>query len=486
MARAKGARWSAGLASLALLAACTPSPPAVTGPPAVGECAAVVATEAPFNPGAPGLCDSYFPQAGNGGYDVADYHLDLTYDPATQTLRGSATITATATANLSRFNLDFVGPDIESVQVDGQPADIDQHDGELVVTPASPIPAGTSFTTVVRYAGRPRGYPEPTDASTGFLVTDDGAIALGQPQSAAAWFPVNDHPRDKATYTIAITVPSDLVALSNGVLESTTDSAQAGYTTWTWRESSPMAPYLATMVVGDYRVHESTHDGRPVVLGVHASLPPSVDAQLARTTEVVDYLQTVFGPYPFDALGGIVVDVTLGYALETQARPVYGPSFFRTPVAEDPSWVIAHELAHQWFGNSVSIRRWADLWLNEGFATYAEWLWAEHDGGEPVSEAFTREYAATDWSKPALDPGPSGMFSRAVYKRGALAVHALRLTVGDDLFFRILKTWTAERRASNAVTSDLVTVAERVSGQRLGPLFDTWLTGTTAPPVPSR
>jgi aminopeptidase N len=494
VARAKGARWSAGLASLALLAACTPSPPAVTGPPAVGECAAVVATEAPFNPGAPGLCDSYFPQAGNGGYDVADYHLDLTYDPATQTLRGSATITATATANLSRFNLDFVGPDIESVQVDGQPADIDQHDGELVVTPASPIPAGTSFTTVVRYAGRPRGYPEPTDASTGFLVTDDGAIALGQPQSAAAWFPVNDHPRDKATYTIAITVPSDLVALSNGVLESTTDSAQAGYTTWTWRESSPMAPYLATMVVGDYRVHESTHDGRPVVLGVHASLPPSVDAQLARTTEVVDYLQTVFGPYPFDALGGIVVDVTLGYALETQARPVYGPSFFRTPVAEDPSWVIAHELAHQWFGNSVAIHDWREIWLNEGFATYAEWLWNEHTGS-PAGAAPTVEgmfdlwYGLFDddspfWEVTPGDPGKQHLFDQAVYIRGAMTLHALRRTVGDDAFFRILSEWASRKRNSTATTAEFIALAEEIAGRQLDQLFQDWLYTPRRPPRP--
>ena len=495
MARGRGTRWSVVVAGLVLVAGCTPPAPTevITGPPPVVECAAVVDTEAPFDPGASGLCDTYSPQAGNGGYDVADYHLDLTYDPATRTLRGVATITATATANLSSFNLDFFGPDIESVHVDEEPADINHRDGELVVTPTNPIPAGTSFTTVVRYAGQPQGYPDASGPSTGFLMTDDGAIALGQPKSAAAWFPVNDHPRDKATYTIAITAPSDLVALSNGVLESTQDAARAGFTTWTWRESSPMAPYLATIVVGDYRMHESTHDGRPVVLGVHASLPRSVDARLERTPEVVDYLQTVFGPYPFDGLGGIVVDAPIGYALETQARPVYGPSFFRRE-AGDSSWVIAHELAHQWFGNSVAVYDWREIWLNEGFATYAEWLWNEHagtrqNGATTAQEMFDFWYETFDgsssfWRVAPGDPGRENLFDQAVYIRGAMTLHALRRTVGDDAFFRILPEWAARKQDANATTAEFIALAEEISGQQLDRLFNDWLYSPRRPPRP--
>ena len=437
-----------------------------------------------FRPGAEGIGDPYFPRYGNGGYDVAHYRLELRYDPDTDRLTGVATITATASQDLSRFNLDLAGLTVRSVQVDGVEARHERDGDELVITPAKGLPRQTRFTTRIDYEGVPEPLISGDFGAGGFMATPDGAIALGQPESASTWFPVNDHPSDKATYDIEITVPEGKSALSNGVPQGT--RTVDGWTTWRWSEPEPMASYLATLVIGDYRVRTGEHRGRPMVTAVASGLAANAaaEASLARTGEIADFLADRFGPYPFAAYGGIVVsDDRIRYALETQSRPVYSPVFFRSGPNDG---VVAHELAHQWFGNSVSIRRWADLWLNEGFATYAEWLWAEHDGGEPVSETFTREYAATDWSQPALDPGRAGIFSRAVYKRGALAVHALRLAVGDELFFRILRTWTAERRASNAVTSDLVSVAERVSGQRLGPLFDTWLTGTTAPPVPSR
>ncbi|MBX6751424.1 MAG: M1 family metallopeptidase [Micromonosporaceae bacterium] len=505
MARPRGARRLAvAAAGLILLTACTPPPPGlpdsdppdptrtVLGPQPPVECAPVVDTEASFDPGAPGLCDSYYPQAGNGGYDVEDYHLDLTYDPATQTLRGVATITATATANLRTFNLDYYGPDIESVRVDDQSAATEYSGGELVVTPAEPIEAGTRFTIVARYGGKPRGYPGASGPSTGFLVTDDGAIALGQPQSAAAWFPVNDHPRDKATYTIAISVPSNLAALSNGVLESRREGPM-GFTTWTWRESSPMAPYLATMVVGNYRVVTGTHDGRPVVTAVHTSLPTSVDAELARTTEVIDYLQTVFGPYPFDALGGIVVNAPLGYALETQARPVYDQSFFNVDQG-GASWVIAHELAHQWYGDSVSIDDWREIWLNEGFATYAEWLWNEHSGtqrsgGATVQATFDTWYRIFSdnerlWRVPPGDPGADDLFHQAVYIRGAMTLHALRRTVGDEAFFRILPEWASRQKDTTGTTMEFIALAEEISGQELDQLFHDWLYSPKRPPRP--
>ena len=497
-------RLAVAAAGLVLLTACTPPPPSppnsdrpessstLLGPPLALECPPVLDTSDPFDPGSDGLCDSYYPQAGNGGYDVENYDLDLTYDPATQTLRGVATITATATANLRSFNLDYYGPDIESVHVDDQRAATDHRGGELVVTPANPIETGTSFTVVVRYAGRPRGYPGAAGPSTGFLVTDDGALAIGQPQSAAAWFPVNDHPRDKATYTIAISVPSNLAALSNGVLESQREGPM-GFTTWTWRESSPMAPYLATMVVGEYRVVVGSHDGRPLVTAVHTSLPDSVDAELARTTEVVEYLETVFGPYPFEALGGIVVNAPLGYALETQARPVYDQSFFDVERG-DASWVLAHELAHQWFGDSVSIYDWREIWLNEGFATYAEWLWNEHtgtsrNGGATAQATFDTWYRIFSdnerlWDVPPGDPGADDLFHQAVYIRGAMTLHALRKTVGDEAFFRILPEWASRKKNSTGTTLEFVALAEEISGQELDKLFHDWLYSPKRPPRP--
>ncbi|MFI6758583.1 M1 family metallopeptidase [Micromonospora sp. NPDC050417] len=435
-----------------------------------------------FQPGADGAGDPYFPTYGNGGYDVANYALTVRYDPASDRLTGTATITATATANLSRFNLDLVGLTVSAVTVEGDRAEFRHHEGELVVTPERGLAQDGRFTVEVTYDGVPEPVDSPDLGEGGFMATADGAIALGQPESASTWFPVNDHPQDKASYEIAVTVPEGLSALSNGVPGER--STAEGWTTWRWSERTPMASYLAMLVIGDYRVRQGVHAGKPLVTAVASGLPEGGPAEVSlnRTGEIADFLATQFGPYPFEAYGGVAVgDRRIGYALETQARPVYGPAFFTSGPNDS---VVAHELAHQWFGDSVSVRRWSDLWLNEGFATYAEWLWAQHDGGVTAQQAFDRGYAATDWSKPALDPGRSALFGRPVYQRGALAVHALRLTVGDEAFFRILRTWTAEKRNASVVTGDLVTVAERVAGRPLGPLFDAWLSGTTAPPPP--
>ncbi|MEU8183362.1 M1 family metallopeptidase [Micromonospora sp. NPDC049047] len=436
-----------------------------------------------FRPGAADAGDPYVPGHGNGGYDVTHYGLDVRYDPSTDRLSGRAVITATATQDLSRFNLDLVGLDVSAVRLGDARADHRRDDDELVVTPRDGLPRGRQFTVTVDYAGVPTAVADGTLGSGGFLHTADGAVALGQPDSAATWFPVNDHPSDKASYDLAVTVPDGLAALSNGVPGP--KSSADGWTTWHWSERTPMASYLTTLVIGDYRVETSTHAGRPMVTAVAASLPPAGGAasSLARTGAIADFLASRFGPYPFDSYGGIVIaDDRVGYALETQSRPVYGPAFFADD-RPNPS-VVAHELAHQWFGDSVSVGRWSDIWLNEGFASYAEWLWAEHDGGPTAERTFELQYAATDWSQPSVEPGRERMFGAAVYKRGALAVHALRRTVGDDTFFRILRTWTTERATGNASTGDLVALAERVSGRPLRPLFDAWLVGASAPTLP--
>ncbi|RKN44435.1 M1 family metallopeptidase [Micromonospora endolithica] len=438
---------------------------------------------AEFRPGSADLGDAYVPGSGNGGYDVRSYHLALRYDPASDALTGRALIAATATQGLSRFNLDLAGLDVTSVTVGGDPAEFRRDGDELVVTPRAGLPAGRDFDTAVEYAGVPTAKADGQLGSGGFLHTADGAIALGQPYSAATWFPVNDHPSDKATYDVEVTVPDGLEALAGGVPGERTSAG--GWTTWRWSEATPMASYLAFLVIGDYRVVTGTHAGRPMVTAVPASLPAGSpqERSLARTGAIADFLASRFGPYPFDSYGGVAVtDERVGYALETQSRPVYGPGFFRggRPNLD----VVTHELAHQWFGNSVALGRWSDIWLNEGFATYAEWLWTEHDGGRTAQASFERQYAATDWSRPALDPGRARLFGSAVYQRGALVVHALRRTVGDDAFFRILRAWTLERRDGTGTTDDFVALAERVAGEPLRSVLDAWLTGTTAPALP--
>ena len=435
-----------------------------------------------FAPGADGIGDAYFPKYGNGGYDVGGYDLKLSYAPASGRLDGTATITATATQDLASFNLDLAHLAASKVTVDGQAATSKAVGNELVVTPAGGLVKGRAFTVVVDYGGKPRALSNEALGVGGWLRTEDGAFALGQPESASTWFPVNDHPADKATFALSMTVPDGLEVLSNGVPgERATGD---GKVTWRWAESKPLASYLAFVVIGQYRVTTSTHEGKPMVIAIPQSLPANGDAakSLATTGEVADFLVTQFGPYPFDAYGGVVVDDgRVGYALETQSRPVYGSTFF---LDQPNTTVVVHELAHQWYGDSVALSRWQDIWLNEGFATYAEWLRQEHEGERTAQQSFDRAYPGFDWSVPTGDPGADRLFGDAVYQRGAMAVHALRRTIGDKAFFELLKSWPAQHRDGNATTEDFIAAAEQVSGKDLGDLFDAWLFGTVKPPKP--
>jgi aminopeptidase N len=437
-----------------------------------------------FKPGAAGIGDPYFPTYGNGGYDVGRYTLKVRYDPAKDRLTGTTTVQATATMDLSSFNLDLAGLTVRSVTVDGAPAGHARKGDELVITPATGLTSGNGFIAEISYDGEPRALKNEVLGEGGFLHTDDGAIALGQPESASTWFPVNDHPSDKATYDVEITVPDGLTAVSNGVPRGKTSTG--GWTTWKWAEGAPMASYLSTVVIGKFRLKTADHHGRPVFSAVTTDLPEgAADRSIARTVEVADYLESVFGPYPVDAYGGVVVsDPRIRYALETQSRPVYSAGFFRRG---ENTQVVAHELAHQWFGNSVALERWQDIWLNEGLATYAEWLWAEHTGGSTAQRAFDLGYARSSgqvWRTPPGRPGVADMFGESVYQRGGMTVHALRVAVGDKAFFEILKTWPAEKRDANATTAEFVDLAERISGKQLDRLFDAWLYGTERPGQP--
>ncbi|MFI7212299.1 M1 family metallopeptidase [Micromonospora maritima] len=482
MAR-RGGRRGLGLLACGtlLLAGC--------GSPEADRSAAVPTSPEPsatrrFAPGGPGAGDPYFPSYGNGGYDVAHYTVKVRYDPDTDKLTGTTTVRATATTDLSAFNLDLAGLTVRSVTVDGAAARHARADDELVVTPATGLTSGNGFVVEVRYDGRPEALRNEALGEGGWLHTADGAIALGQPESASTWYPVNDHPSDKATYDVEITVPKGLTAVGNGVPKGRTTTG--GWTTWRWSEGSPMASYLTTVVIGKFRVTTGQHKGRPVYSAVTTRVAEGApDRSIARTVEVADYLESVFGPYPFDAYGGVVVaDDRIRYALETQSRPVYSAGFFRQG---DNTDVVAHELAHQWYGDSVSLQRWQDIWLNEGLATYAEWLWAEHSGSSTVQRTFEQQYANAPgqvWRTPPGKPGVANLFGRSVYDRGAMTVHALRVAVGDTAFFTVLRTWAAERRHGNGTTADFVALAERVSGKKLGKVFDAWLYGTERPAAP--
>ncbi|WP_024876427.1 M1 family metallopeptidase [Saccharomonospora piscinae] len=432
------------------------------------------------NSGAPGVGDPYYPGDGNGGYDVTHYDIRLTYEPDTDRLAGTTTLLATPTTDLTSFNLDFA-LDVESVRVAHRPAEVTRAEDdptEVVVTPRRPLREGTPVPVVVRYADTPSAVE--VDGRTAWKRTETGALAVDQPHIAEWWFPSNDHPTDKATFDVSVAVPDDVSALSNGVLASRTQQ-RAGWTRWNWRSTQPQATYLAFLAVGDYDVrHATTSSGLPMTnaydTGLAAADRAAAEASVERTPEVVEFLEESFGPYPFEAQGGVVTN-GLGFALENQTRSVYDAGFFR--YGSNLS-VVVHENAHQWFGDSVAVAGWDDIWLNEGFATYAEYLWSEHAGEGTAAELAQYVYdsiPADDpfWRVTPGDPGAEHQFHPAVYDRGALAAHALRTAVGDDVFFELLRTWLDERQGGHGSIEEFAALAERLSGERLDPVFDTWL-----------
>ena len=441
-------------------------------------------------PGAAGVGDPYFPNDGNGGYDVRHYGLAITYTPETDVLAGRATIRARATQHLSAFNLDFEGLTIRSITVDGRPARWTRNGGELTVTPRRTLRNGHTFVTRVVYDGIPQTIIDPVLGDAGVFHTDDGVVIIGQPDVAATWFPANDHPIDKASYDIDITVPTGLEALSNGVLEGR--SSRNGWTTWRWHAREPMATYLATATVGQFDLTSYRVGGIRYIDALDPALPPEVydiaAASLAREPEIVEFLSEYFGRYPFNASGGIVDSSDAwGFALENQTRPIYAPGFFDSQ--ESGESVVVHELAHMWYGDSVALARWSDIWLNEGLASYAEWMWSEAQGRGTAQEIFDENYArpadAAFWRLRIGDPGPANLFAGAVYDRGAMTIHALRLAVGDATFFRILRSWAQRNKGGNVTTAQFIAHAERVSGQQLDALFDAWLFTPSKPAAPT-
>jgi aminopeptidase N len=431
-----------------------------------------------FTPGAPGMGDPFFPLAGNGGYDVQSYKLELDFDPATDRLVGKATIVAEATHGLKSFNLDLRDfLTVTSIQTGTkkgfrmQAAEWSHSGQELTVFPREKPRERTQFSVVVAYEGVVEPIVDPDDSIEGFVPTDDGAYVVNEPQGSPGWYPANDNPQDKALFDISITVPEGRTALANGRLVST--STENGKTTWNWSHSTPMAPYLATATNGFFDLTISTlPDGTPNYVAVDPAITSS-RAVLDLIPAIQAYFVSVYGPYPPDAIGAIVDRAPhVGYALETQSKANYA--------SMPGQGTLSHEIGHEWFGNSVSLKVWPDMWLNEGWATYSSWLWSEHAGGATVQQSFDVQYSRSATSSfwqtpPAALPGPDVLFSTPVYQRGAMTIHALRGKLGDMAFFQFVRDWAADNRYGNVNTADFIAAAEEAYGGDLDAFFDVWL-----------
>jgi aminopeptidase N len=448
---------------------------------------AAPASAANYVAGSDGSGDPFFPLAGNGGYDVGHYSLTIDYDQPANVLTGRAVIRATATENLRRFDLDLRDfYSVSKVKVDGTSVSFTQRDGqELVITPQPRLRKGDRFKVKVKYSGQPEPITDPDDSIEGWVPTDDGAFVVNEPQGSPGWYPVNDSPRDKATYDFTISVPAGREAIANGEMTSRPVTA-GGRTTWRWAETDPMAPYLATASNGEFLTQFRRANGLTFYDAVDPNTrrldtdPPNPTLAFQRLDpepEIVSFFSDLYGRYPFRSGGGIIdwaPDV--GYSLESQTRPNYD----RIPSAT----TVVHEISHMWFGDAVTLARWPDIWLHEGFATFSEWIYSERHGGPSAQDNFDELYAVPEddpffdelWSPaPAALQDPSQLFGTPVYDRGAMTLQALRQKVGDGTFFRLLRTWFARNEYGSVTTRDFIATAERVSGQNLDHFFDVWL-----------
>ncbi|MFO7548166.1 MAG: M1 family metallopeptidase [Acidimicrobiia bacterium] len=500
---------SRAVAVLSVLAACSAAPGepssapiAETTNPTTTIPTTTTTSTAPAPIGAPGIGDRLYPALGNGGYDVLHYTIDLGVDPEAGSVDGATTITAVALQDLGGLHLDLAGLEVGSVALgtageDPVPARHERRGRELVIVPGAPIVAGVEFQVVVEYAGVPE--PVPAGAvpfAPGWRRAKDSFYVFSQPDGAQSWFPTNDHPADKATVELVVRLPEGWQAVSGG----RADHPSPGV--FRWRYEQPVAPYLVGLAIGTFVERTEEVGGMTFTTWFDPAVEGGLLDAFGLQPEIIEFFEERFGPYPFDAVGAVVVNDDLAAALETQMVPTY--------TVASMAWgdvVIAHELAHQWFGNSVSVAQWDDIWLNEGLATFAHWLWIEHrhgtsvydgqveaahrrfsgaelaDQGVPAAEA--RRRAAEAYPPPDF-PRPDDLFTVSVYERGALALVALRDLTGDEVTFQVLRTWTARFAYGNATTEDFLGLVAEVAGPEVAAVVEAWIRDAEVPSMPGR
>lgn len=427
--------------------------------------------------------DPYLPGHGDPSWGATHYALDLVYDIDGNRLRATATIEAVAGEDLERVVLDLAHLDVTKVKVDGRlPAKYRTREGRLVITLATPLAEGATFTMVVSYSGNPRPLAEKHHGEAGWEELTDGVIVAGQPHGAPTWFPCNDRPDDKASYAIAVTTHPDYHVVANGLLGSR--KRHGSSVTWSYTQDEPMATYLATVQIGRYDARELDATV-PMYAVVPHDAGSGVDDAFGRQPEMLATFAELFGDYPFPLYTVVVTGDDLEIPLESQSLSTFGRNFLTS------EWesvrLVAHELSHQWFGNTVTLGAWRDIWLHEGFACYAEWLWSERSGGDAAdvhARTHHERLAGLDQDLLLSDPGPELMFDDRVYKRGALTLHALRLTVGDDAFFGLLQAWVAAHRGGTVSTADFLAHAASHTGEDLDELFEEWLNELELPELP--
>jgi aminopeptidase N len=457
-------------------------------------------------PGAPGVGDGLFPHLGNGGYDAHSYDLNLRYETSApaQPVSGRVKMNAQANQDLSSFNLDFGGDTVRSVRVNGQPAKFDwqQAQEELVITPANPIRRGLGFCVEVAFTASPV-VPAPDDIfPVGWVATPRGSFTSAQPDTAHRIYPVNDHPSDKAKYRFTLDVPDGVTAVANGT--STGKRTANGRTVWTYDQRQPMASELVQLAEGTDLsiVHRGGASGvtyRDVISNDRRDL---IEPAFARGPALLDWTVGKVGAFPAGLYGNLGVNQLFGYSLETQSLALHSYGLFDptfVPGRTGEPWfyspVMVHEIAHEWYGDSVSPKRWSDVWLNEGWATWLMEVYEAETGtiddwGFPSFEAYMQDqYAQGDAMRAQFGPiarpsSAANLFSPQVYDGAALALYALQQEIGEAKFRQIQREWPRQFADKAVSTNDFIAFASRVAGRNLTGFLGDWLYGEHTPDMP--
>jgi len=432
-------------------------------------------------------------------YDMRRYALDLTIDPSATTITGTvALVFASRVASLNELVLDLTDALTVSAitHTTGELAFTHAGDSLVVVLP-QPLASGAVDSVTVAYGGIP---PVPaTNRGLMFKVhhpdTPDAAPVvanMSEPAYAKYWWPCKDRPDDKALTSVRLTVPESLVAVSNGLLIDE-HAAMPGWRTYVWREDYPIAAYLVSVAVSDYTLLSedcTTSLGSQIPLR-NWIFPPDVPAaqvDLQSLCDMLDFCEQIVGPYPF--LGekyGHAEFLWPRGAMEHQTVTSLDEHFLDGE--QGGRFVIVHELSHQWFGDSLTPHEWADIWLNEGFATYSEALWAgsDYEGGEAAYFDYMQDELANPFHWNAFGPvyDPSPVLQPVVYTKGAWILHMLRGRLGDTDFFALLHAWTNDdgRPYNTVTTADFVALASEFAGEDLTAFFEPWLTTEAVPRV---
>ena len=380
----------------------------------------------------------------------------------------------TATEQLSDLELDLHALEVTTLRVTGAAVARWTHrSSRLRIRLRAAAAAGAELTVAVSYRGRPRTMPGP-DGPTGWEELTDGVLVAAQPHGAPTWFPCNDRMSDKATYRITVRTDPGYRVVSNGTL--TTQRRLGRRVEWVHEQHHPMATYLATLQIGRYVLEPQEGAGVPVALATTAARMPAARVAFADQPRMLGAFSGLFGPYPFDAYTVVVTDDALEIPLESQTLSTFGSNHLRRDW--EAQRLIAHELAHQWFGNTVTAASLRDIWLHEGFACYAEWLWSEVIGRTTAQEEAERHHVSLAREARDLvlsDPGARRTFDDRVYKRGALALHALRCTVGDAAFFALLRSWVDGHRFGVVTTADFEAHVHDQTGLDPASVLGPWL-----------